>query len=82
MSQPAPKIRGLKDTIPPHVDGFPQVHEAGKPILSGELLRPVEVPMISLQQSILHLEELLLRDKEPSYPVFAVQVPKELVDFI
>ena len=38
--------------------------------------------MIALQESILHLEELLLRDKEPNYPAFAVQVPKELVDFV
>ena len=38
--------------------------------------------MIALQESILHLEELLLRDKEPNYPVFVVQVPKELVDFV
>ena len=38
--------------------------------------------MLALQQSILHLEERLLRDKEPNYPVFVVQVPKELVDFV
>ena len=38
--------------------------------------------MIALQESILHLEELLLKDKQPSYPAFAVQVPKELVDFV
>ena len=38
--------------------------------------------MISLQESILHLESLLLKDKQPSYPVFAVKVPKELVDFV
>ena len=38
--------------------------------------------MIALQQSILHLEERLLRDKEPNYPAFMVQVPKELVDFV
>ena len=81
-SQPAPKIRGLEDTIPPRADGFPRVHEAGKPILSGELLRLAEGPMIALQQSILHLEELLLRDKQPNYSAFAVQVPKELVDFV
>ena len=35
-----------------------------------------------MQESILHLEKLLLKDKEPSYPAFAVQVPKELVDFV
>ena len=81
-SQPAPKIRGLEDTIPPRADGFPRVHEAGKPILSGDLLRLAEGPMIALQESILHLEELLLKDKQPSYPAFAVKVPKELVDFV
>ena len=62
-SQPAPKIQGLEDMIPPRVDGFPRVHEAGKPILTGELLCLAEGPMLALQQSILHLEELLLRDK-------------------
>ena len=38
--------------------------------------------MIALQESILHLEELLLKDKQPSFPAFAVKVPKELVDFV
>jgi hypothetical protein len=81
-SQPAPKImRGREDTIPPRGDGLTRVHEAGKPILSEDLLRLAEGPMISLQESILHLESLLLKDKQPSYPVFAVKVPKE-VDFV
>ena len=81
-SQPAPKIRGLEDTIPPRADGFPRVHVAGEPILSGDLLRLAEGPMIALQQSILYLEEQLLKEKHPSYPAIAVQVPKELVDFV
>ena len=38
--------------------------------------------MLSLQQSICTLEGLLLKDKNPSYPVFSVKVPKELVDFV
>ena len=63
-SQPTPKImRGREDTIPPRGDGLTRVHEAGKPILSEDLLRLAKGPMISLQESILHLESLLLKDK-------------------
>ena len=82
-SQPAAKImRGLEDTIPRRGDGLPRVHEAGEPILSEDLLHLAEGPMLSLQQSICTLEGLLLKDKNPSYPVFSVKVPKELVDFV
>ena len=38
--------------------------------------------MITLQNSILYLEETLLKEKNPGYPAFAVKVPKELVDFV
>ena len=38
--------------------------------------------MIALQENILYLEEILLKEKNPTYPAFAVKVPEELVDFV
>ena len=65
-SQSAPKIQGLEDRIPTRADGLTRVHEAGKPILSGDLLRLAEGPMIALQENILYLEEILLKEKNPT----------------
>jgi hypothetical protein len=38
--------------------------------------------MISLQQNIQFLETLLLKDKDPNYPVFTVKVPAADPNFI
>jgi len=82
VSQPAPKtIRGHEDMVSPHADGLTRVHEAGKPKLPPELLRLAQGPMHSLHGIILTLEGILLKDKNPNYPVFTAQVPKDF-DFI
>jgi hypothetical protein len=39
-------------------------------------------PMISLQQNIQFIETLLLKDKDPNYPVFTVKVPAADPNFI
>jgi hypothetical protein len=83
-SQPAPKtIRVHEDMVPPRADGLTRLHEAGKPILPPELLRLAKGPMYTLHESILMLEAILLRDVNPSYPVFTAHVPKDKdLDFV
>ena len=77
--QPDPQIPGFESINP---ESFPRVHEAGKPILSGESLRLAEGSMIQLQQIISFLEESLLQQDNPMYPAFVAKVPNELVDFV
>ncbi|KAM0916311.1 hypothetical protein ACQ4PT_010372 [Festuca glaucescens] len=77
-SQPAPRIHHQDDIVPARKDGLTRMHEAGKPILSPELIRLVSGPMLSLHEGILHLEELLLKEKDPNYPVFMVKVPRHV----
>jgi len=81
-SQPAPKvIRGHEDMTSPRADSLTRVHVAGKPLLPPELLCLAKGPMLSLHEAILMMEGLLLKDKNPNYPVLTVQVPKN-VDFV
>ena len=81
-SQPAPQIRGLEDKVPLNEEGYPRVHETGKPILDEDSARLAEGKMIALQNSIMFLEERLLKEKKPNYPAFAVKVPPEMVNFV
>ena len=81
MSQPAQRIRH-DDVIPATCpDGLTRVHEAGKPILPGDLIRVASGAMHNLHSTILYLEECLLKEKDPSYPVFQVRVPED-PDFV
>ena len=77
-SQPAPQLRFNDRLVPPMTDGYTRMHEAGKPILPPELERIAEGQMMHLQDSIQFAEELLLKDKDPNYPVFTVRVPKNV----
>uniref|UniRef100_A0ACD5WX72 Uncharacterized protein n=1 Tax=Avena sativa TaxID=4498 RepID=A0ACD5WX72_AVESA len=76
-SQPAP-IRYRDDVVPPREDGLTRVHEAGQPILPPELRRLASGAMMSLHERVLTLEGLLLKDKDPSYPVFTAKVPEDV----
>ena len=76
-SQPAP-IRYRDDVVPPREDGLTRVHEAGQPILPPELRRLASGAMMSLHEGVLTLEGLLLKDKDPSYPVFTAKVPEDV----
>ena len=78
-SQPTPMIiQGREDTIPPPPDkSAHMVHEAGKPIVPPEMTHLATPAMISLSASISMLEGFLLKDRDPNYPAFTVQVPKE-----
>ena len=79
-SQPA-QLRFNDMLVPPRTDGLTRMHEAGRPILDPELQNIADGEMLSLQNSIQFLEELLLKDKDPNYPVISVKVPKD-VDFV
>jgi hypothetical protein len=54
------------------------MHEAGKPILGSEVQQLASGAMLSLHEGILHLEELLPKDKYLNYPVFTVRVPRDV----
>jgi hypothetical protein len=64
--------------VPPSKDGLTRMHEAGKPILGPELQHLASGDMLPLQDSILVLESILLKDKDPNYPVFTVKVPRDV----
>ncbi|KAK1693309.1 hypothetical protein QYE76_010006 [Lolium multiflorum] len=77
-SQPPPTIRHRDSMVPPSKDGLTRMHEAGKPILGPELQHLASGAMLPLQDSILVLESILLKDKDPNYPVFTVKVPRDV----
>jgi hypothetical protein len=77
-SQPTPRIPHQDDVAPARKDGLTRVHEGGKPILTLELLRLASGAMMSLHDGIQTLEEILLKDKDPNYPVFMVKVPTDV----
>ncbi|KAK1607141.1 hypothetical protein QYE76_030814 [Lolium multiflorum] len=77
-SQPPPTIRHRDSMVPPNKDGLTRMHEAGKPILGPELQHLASGDMLPLQDSILVLESILLKDKDPNYPVFTVKVPRDV----
>ena len=79
-SQPPP-IRHRDDVVPPRQDGMTRCHVAGQPILTPDLRRLAGGDMMALQDAVMVLEGLLLKDKHPNYPVFTVKVP-EHVDFV
>ncbi|KAK1609936.1 hypothetical protein QYE76_033609 [Lolium multiflorum] len=76
-SQPAPKRIRADDMVPPTPDGLPRCHEAGKPILPLDMEHLTSGPMLPLQHSINYLESVLLKEKDPNYPVFSVKVPSD-----
>ncbi|KAK1626412.1 hypothetical protein QYE76_000727 [Lolium multiflorum] len=76
-SQPAPKRIRADDMVPPTPDGLPRCHEAGKPILPPDMEHLASGPMLALQYSIQYQESVLLKEKDPNYPVFSVKVPSD-----
>ena len=77
-SQPATKrvIRAQDDVAPKPKDVLWQLHVAGKPMLPPAMLKAASGAMRNVHDSVLHLESLYLRDKNPPLPVFNVKVPK------
>ena len=64
--------------VPPTPDGLRRCHEAGKLILPPDMEHLASGPMLPLQHTIHYLEGVLLKDKDPNYPVFSVKVPEDL----
>jgi hypothetical protein len=54
------------------------IHEAGKPIMSDELVANASRAMENLMHGIMFLEEGLLKETNPSYPVFTAKVPADV----
>jgi hypothetical protein len=50
------------------------IHEAGKPIMTDKQVTHVSGAMVNLMHGILFLEEGLLKETNPSYPIFMVKV--------
>ncbi|KAK1693005.1 hypothetical protein QYE76_009702 [Lolium multiflorum] len=63
--------------VPPTPDGLPRCHEAGKPILPPDMEHLASGPMLPLQHCIQYQESVLLKEKDPNYPVFSVKVPSD-----
>jgi hypothetical protein len=80
-SQPLPNRIRADDVVPSTPDGLPRCHEAGKPILPKDMEHLASGLMLPLQHKIQYLESVLLKDKDPNYPVFMVKVP-EVPNFI
>jgi hypothetical protein len=53
-------------------------HEAGKPIMIEEQVAHASGVMVNPMHGILFLEEGLLKETNPSYPVFTVKVPADV----
>ena len=85
-SQPPPNAKvprkGADSVEIPSVAGLARIHhEAGKPIVSPEMVRFATGPMLTLSGAVQTLEDMLLRDKNPNYPVFTAKVPED-PDFV
>ncbi|KAK1692042.1 hypothetical protein QYE76_008739 [Lolium multiflorum] len=76
-SQLAPKRIRADNMVPPTPDGLPRCHEAGKPILPPDMEHLASGQMLPLQHSIHYQESVLLKEKDPNYPVFSVKVPSD-----
>jgi hypothetical protein len=50
------------------------IHEAGKPIMTNEQVANASGEIVNLMRSILFLEEGLLKETNPSYPIFTMKV--------
>jgi len=81
-SQPLPKRIRADDMVPQTTDGNTRLHEAGKLILPKDIEHLGSGAMLPLQQQIQFLESLLLKDKDPNYPVCTVKVPAAYPNFV
>jgi hypothetical protein len=52
------------------------MHIAGQPMLTKEMLANVGGAIVNLHDSIQYLEERLLKEKNPGYPVYTIKVPE------
>ena len=71
----------LRDEPPPPKGFQYGFHRAGVPMLDEEMLKAASGTMRSLHDSVLYIEQDLLKEKKPRHPVFVVKVPADL-DFV
>jgi hypothetical protein len=76
-SQPSPrKILRAEDGVQEEPSDFPR-HIAGRPMLTKEMLANAGGAIVNLHDSIQYLEERLLQEKNPGYPVYTIKVPED-----
>jgi len=73
-SQPSMPLRA-QDGPPRPKDLMYDIHVAGRPMLPKNMLETATSDKSSVHYSILTLENILLQEKHPSYPVFMAKVP-------
>jgi len=73
-SQPLMPIRA-QDGPPRPKDLSWEIHVASRPMLPKDMLELATSDMQSVHNSVMTLEKMLLREKNPSYPVFMAKVP-------
>jgi hypothetical protein len=69
------KILRAKDGVREEPSDFPR-HIAGRPMLTKEMLTNAGGAIVNLHDSIQYLEERLLQEKNPGYPVYTIKVPE------
>jgi hypothetical protein len=75
-SQPSPrKILRAEDGVQEEPSDFPR-HIAGRPMLTKVMLANAGGAIMNLHDSIQYLEERLLQEKNPGYPVYTIKVPE------
>jgi hypothetical protein len=75
-SQPSPrKILRAEDDVREEPRDFP-MHIAGQPMLTKEMLANAGGAILNLHDIIQYLEERLLKEKNPEYPVYTIKVPE------
>ena len=78
MSQQEPgskvKPRRVHDKIT--IQNWHSIHELGKPMLPPKILKIVNADMQNLHDTVLYLEENLLKDSNPTFPLFMGKVPE------
>jgi hypothetical protein len=55
-----------------------KMHHLGAPMVPKHIPSQMTSDMRNLHESVLYLEEKLLKERHPSYPVFTVKVPADL----
>ncbi|KAK1691934.1 hypothetical protein QYE76_008631 [Lolium multiflorum] len=67
-----------KDKVP-LLDKLPNnwrpLHHLGQPMLPEHVVKKLTPDMRSLHETVLHVENLLLKSKDPGYPLFMAKVP-------
>jgi len=72
-SQPAASHQVVLDKVPMNLR---PVHVLGYPILPKNVLKTMSGDLIALHDSILYEEERLMKEANPSYPLWIAKVPK------